>query len=95
MQTTGKVISEARAAKELTQRALADAIGVTASHVSDMEGDRRSPSPEVMAKLADVLSIDVEYLSYLTGKFPESAIAANYSLDEFRIRWKAFIRRSK
>ncbi len=48
--------------RNLTLQQLADACGVTNSHISQIENGKRSMSTKVLKKLAEVLRIDVELL---------------------------------
>ena len=48
--------------RKLTLQQLADACGVTNSHISQIENGKRSMSTKVLKKLAEVLRIDVELL---------------------------------
>ncbi len=51
---------------ELTQLQLAQALGVTPQHISAIEKDRRTPSLDSLAKLAEELGVTIDYL--VTGK---------------------------
>lgn len=46
----------------LTLKQVAEACGVTSSHISQIEKGKRSMSTEVLKKLAEVLRVDVELL---------------------------------
>ncbi len=48
--------------RNLTLQRLADACGVTNSHISQIENGKRSMSTQVLKKLAEVLRIEVELL---------------------------------
>lgn len=47
-----------REALGLTQRSLAQSLGVESSHVAFIESGRRKPSLKLLARLADVLGLD-------------------------------------
>jgi len=51
---------------KLTQLHLAQALGVTPQHISAVEKDKRTPSLDSLAKLAEELGVSVDYL--VTGK---------------------------
>lgn len=48
-------LKEHRRRKKITQKELADKIGITASYYSMIEGKKRRPSIEVAKKMAKVL----------------------------------------
>ena len=50
----------------MTQKELAEAIGVTPQHISAIEQDKRDPSLSSLAKLAEELGVTTDYL--VTGK---------------------------
>ena len=58
----GSRLKELRRQNGLTQQQLADRIGVTKSVISFYELRERSPSPEVLAKLAYVFHVSTDYL---------------------------------
>ncbi len=62
----GQRIRKRRQALEITQRQLAEALGVTPQHISAVEQDKRTPSLPSLAKLAEELGVTVDYL--VTGK---------------------------
>lgn len=53
---------QARAARDITQVALAEALGITQGYVSEIERGTRGTSPELLAKIAEVLDCPVETL---------------------------------
>jgi transcriptional regulator with XRE-family HTH domain len=55
-------IRERRRERKLSQAALARRLGVTQGSVALMESGRRSPSLELLPKLAEALGLSVEYL---------------------------------
>jgi putative transcriptional regulator len=61
----GEFLKTRRAALGLTQRELAEKIGVEASHVAFIENERRKPSLKLIARMADVLGIDRQELLVL------------------------------
>lgn len=74
--TTGQRIKAARKKAEMTQKALAEKISVTASMVGQWENDLRNPKIETLIRIANALDVDVSYLlgvvdehGYLTSEF--------------------------
>lgn len=64
--TLGRMLKEQRQALGLSQRALAERLGVKASHVAYMENARRKPSLALLGRLADTLGLDRQELFVLT-----------------------------
>jgi transcriptional regulator with XRE-family HTH domain len=62
----GKRIRKRRQILEMTQKELAEAIGVTPQHISAIEQDKRDPSLSSLGKLAEELGVTIDYL--VTGK---------------------------
>jgi len=62
----GKRIRKRRQILEMTQKELAEAMGVTPQQISAMEQDERDPSLSSLAKLAEELGVTIDYL--VTGK---------------------------
>lgn len=58
----GKKIKELRTKYRLTQTELATQIGVTKSTVAAYENDSRTPSYEVLIKMANVFNISIDSL---------------------------------
>jgi transcriptional regulator with XRE-family HTH domain len=56
--TLGPAIKEAREAQRLTQRGLAEQVGVKASHIAYIENGFRRPSLSLLRRLADTLGLD-------------------------------------
>ena len=52
-------IKAARQARGLTQKAVGDALGVTRQYVYAWEAGRRNPGPKHLAKLAEVLGLEI------------------------------------
>lgn len=61
-------LRELRKAKRLTQKELAQRVGVTRGMVSAMESDMRYPSYPVLIRLAAVLGTTTDYLLCVDGK---------------------------
>lgn len=73
----GERIREARQAKGLTQQDLADALGVQRAAVSQWEKDQTSPTNDKLAKLSEMLSVDVQHLVTGTRRLPVARIPLN------------------
>ena len=62
----GQRIRTRRQVLKVTQQQLAEAIHLTAQHISAIEQDKRAPSLPSLARLAEELGVTVDYL--VTGK---------------------------
>ena len=60
--TFGKRLRQSRIAKNMTQRQLADLIGVKHNSISDWENDKNKPDPDTIELLCGVLDISPNYL---------------------------------
>lgn len=58
----GSKLKELRLQAGLTQKQLADQLGITKSVVSFYELRERTPSPEVLVKMASVFHVSADYL---------------------------------
>ena len=58
----GNKLKELRLKHKMTQKELADKIGVTKSVVSYYELQERSPSPEILIKLSRIFHVTTDYL---------------------------------
>jgi transcriptional regulator with XRE-family HTH domain len=90
MSTLGKTVRRLRADSGLTQDELAQAAGISKSHVSRIESNDREPSLQVLRDLADSLSVwpGVLLAAFLEVEMPED-VQAEYgefltSLEEIR-----------
>jgi transcriptional regulator with XRE-family HTH domain len=73
----GEKLKQARKAKALTQKQLADIIDVKHNSISDWENNLHSPNTEQIKKLCEVLEIQANYL-YSEQEFRElTSLAAN------------------
>lgn len=68
----GNRLKELRTKAGLTQKQLANRLGVTASVVSYYELSERSPSPEVLVKLAGIFHVSTDYLLGIQKSADES-----------------------
>lgn len=62
--TLGGRIIGARRSRQMTQTELASRAGLTASAVSQIENDLRSPMLETAKSLAEALGVTMDYLVY-------------------------------
>ena len=58
----GNILKELRQKSGLTQKQLADQMGITSSVVSYYELSQRNPSPEVLIKLSNIFHVSTDYL---------------------------------
>lgn len=58
----GERIRKSRQALEITQQELARAIGLTAQHISAIEQNKRAPSLNLVARLAEQLGVSIDFL---------------------------------
>lgn len=72
--TFGERLRELRKAKNLSQRALADKVGINFTYLSKVESEKldfaQYPSEELIRKLAKALDADVDELLLLAKKIP-------------------------
>jgi transcriptional regulator with XRE-family HTH domain len=78
--TLGAAIKQARESLGLTQRGLAAEVGVKASHIAYIEGDRRKPSLPLLRKLVSVLGLNRQEMLFLT--YPDAKFLID---DETRV----------
>lgn len=58
----GQRIKQRRENLKLTQKQLADALGLTPQHISAIEQDKRLPSIDSLAKFAEQLGVNIDFL---------------------------------
>ncbi len=71
--TLGDFVNRARVEKGLGLRALARALGIVPSYLSDIENNRRVPSESVLRELAHVLDLNFDILMQRAGRLGEDA----------------------
>lgn len=71
VETIGERIKRERAVRDMTQRELADKVGVGAAHISKVEADRENPGEPLLHRLALVFGIDVKELFLVARRLPE------------------------
>jgi len=75
LKALGSHISKARASREMTQRDLAAAAGVTASTILHLErGDFNRPDPDKLQRVAQALELEVEDFFTLAGYTPQDGL---------------------
>ena len=62
----GQRVKKRRQALKITQKELAESLGITPQHISAVEQDKWSPSLALLPKLGEALGVSVDYL--LSGK---------------------------
>ena len=62
----GERIKRSRQALEITQQELAQAIGLTAQHISAIEQNKRVPSLNIIARIGQQLGASIDFL--VSGK---------------------------
>ncbi len=68
-ETFGQLLKELRRNKNISQRELADKVGVDFSYISKVENDRlAAPSADTIIKMATILDIPSEILLSYSGK---------------------------
>lgn len=76
MITVGKRIREIRKARNLTQRQLAEKVGINFTYLSRVENDRldddQTPREDTLQKIADALETDADELLLLARRIPDA-----------------------
>ena len=67
----GQRIKRERLAQVMTQRMLAEEVGVGVPHISKIEAGRESPSDALLRKIADVLGCDFDELMLTARRLPQ------------------------
>ena len=91
--TLGAVVKEARGSLGLTQRGLAAAVGVKASHIAYIEGSQRRPGLPLLRRLAHVLALDrreLLFLLYPDAKFMIDGTTRSGAAKPGKNAWKDF-----
>ncbi len=63
----GQRVKTARKALRVPQKEMADKLGVSPSHLSEIESGKANPSTEFHLKLSDLYNISVEYIYHGRG----------------------------
>ena len=90
----GEVVRSHREGLGLTQRSLAQKLGVQASHVAFIESGRRKPSLKLVARLADTLGLDRQTLLVLAHPEARALVgeAKAETLRKTAPSWQRFIK---
>src|ERR1700758_5153911 len=90
----GEFLKARREGLGLTQRSLAEKLGVEASHVAFIESGRRKPSLKLVGRIADTLGLDRQEVLLLAH--PEVNVLLSRTESEKRPRpprsWQRFIK---
>lgn len=87
MESLGERILRLREEKEMKQKELANLVGITEASLSRYENNKRTPSSDIISKLASVLEVSSDYLLSLTDNpniVPEILIPKEYS-DKYKV----------
>jgi len=77
---TGTIIREHRTVKNMTQKELADKLGVTTFAVSKWENGKSLPDISLLEPISSILDISLDEL--ITGRQPHDSIAENETVKE-------------
>lgn len=95
--TFGSAIAKARKEKGLSLKEVAQMIeredggAISPQYLNDIEHDRRSPTSDRMVKqIAAALGLDLDWLYWRAGQFPEDVRKANYTPQEINRLMTAF-----
>jgi transcriptional regulator with XRE-family HTH domain len=92
----GELLKVRRDGLGLTQRSLAQKLGVEASHVAFMESGRRKPSLKLVARIADTLGLDRQDLLFLAHPEAEALVAKEKETQKKTApSWQRFIKNHK
>lgn len=80
MNNFGTILKELRMQSNLTQKQLAERIGVTKSVVSYYESQERYPSPDILVKIAKVFHVTTDFLLGIDTK--QSVNISDLSADD-------------
>lgn len=82
MASIGKRILNLRKNKDLSQKELAEQVGITEASLSRYENDLREPKAEIIAKIAEALECSTDYLLGLTNNKTEYKSKSNLHKNE-------------
>lgn len=80
--TIGNIIADLRKEKNMTQEALANALGVTNQAVSKWESDQSCPDIALLPTLADLFGVSIDYLFGRTGQAVPTESALPWENDD-------------
>jgi transcriptional regulator with XRE-family HTH domain len=67
----GRSIAEVRGLRKMTQRVVSEHTGLTVNYLSLLENGERTPSIEVLNRLAETFRVPAEWLVFLGGTASE------------------------
>lgn len=73
-ETIGDRIKRERLELGLTQRQLADAVGVGVPHISKVEAGRENPGDPLLRSLAKVFKVDADELFIVARRVPDALV---------------------
>lgn len=98
-ETFGERIRRERLKLGLTQRQLADRVGVSVPHISKLESDRDRPSDDLIVRLARVFKVDPDELRLVARRLPDEMMermaARPSDALEFLRKWSTSGRRGR
>jgi HTH-type transcriptional regulator, competence development regulator len=74
VETIGQRIKRERMSRGLTQRQLAELVGVGVPHISKVEAGRENPGEPLLRKLAEVLDLDADELFLVARRLPDDLV---------------------
>ena len=91
-ESIGQRVKRERLNRAMTQRMLAEKVGVGVPHISKVEAGRESPSDDLLRKIAEVLGCDFDELLLAARRIPADlldslALDPQRSLEYLR-QWK-------
>ena len=72
--TLGEYIRNLRNKRDIGVRELGRAVDVSGVHISSIEKDKNTPSPELLRKIAVILGVDVDKLLSMAGQVDPEVI---------------------
>jgi transcriptional regulator with XRE-family HTH domain len=93
----GERLRNHRESLGLTQRSLAQKVGVAMSHIAFIEGGRRKPSLKLVGRLADILGIDRQNLLILAHPETKKLITQENRVTQPKVSvsWQRFMENHK
>lgn len=67
----GRIIKAIRATQGLSQKALSESLEISANYLCQIETSGRTPSPTLLARIAEVLHISQDALAFLGTDVPK------------------------
>lgn len=81
----GNILRDLRLKSGLSQRELADKLGITKSMISYYELQERAPSPEILIKLAKFFHVTADYLLGIDGKTAKTLDVSDLDEEDIRL----------